>query len=71
MFTRDQENQLWKNYVPEEERLAQMLEFVSQKGDDGLRQFIRCLNISGEKTPNKNHVELAELLEKQMYVGRA
>ena len=66
MFTRDQEYELWQYYVPEEERLTLMLEFVSQKGDDGLRQFIRCFNISGEKTSNKNHVELAELLQRQM-----
>lgn len=66
ILTRDQENILWQSYVPEEERLTQMLEFISQKGEMGLRQFIRCLHMSGERAPHQAHIELAEMLEKQL-----
>ena len=66
MLSRDQENRLWQSYVPEEERLGQMLEFISQKGENGLRQFIRCLHISGEKAPHQGHIELAEMLERKL-----
>ena len=66
ILSRDQENRLWQSYVPEEERLGQMLEFISQKGENGLRQFIRCLHISGESAQHQGHTELAEILERQL-----
>ena len=66
ILTRDEENILWQRYIPEEERKSQMLEFISQKGEEGMAQFIRCLRESGERAGHRGHIELADTLEKQI-----
>ena len=58
MFTTDQLNLLYQRFTPEEERKAQLLEFVCQKGDERRHQFLRCLRESG-------HEELASELQRQ------
>lgn len=59
LLTTDQENLMYQRYTPEEDRKAQLLEFISQKGVEGMRRFIGCLRASG-------HIDLADRLESQM-----
>ena len=56
MLTVDQENLLWQRFTPEDDRKAQLLEFVCQKGEAGLQQFVKCLHASG-------HTHLADMLQ--------
>ena len=56
MLTTDQLNLLFQRFTPEDERKAQLLEFVCQKGEEGMEQFLRCLRASG-------HTDLANSLE--------
>ena len=56
MLTTDQQNLLWQRFTPEEDRKTQLLEFVCQKGEDGMEQFLRALRASG-------HSDLANKLE--------
>lgn len=56
MLTVDQQNLLWQRFTPEDDRKAQLLEFICQKGDAGLEQFVRCLRTSG-------HTHLADMLQ--------
>lgn len=59
LLTTDQENLMWQRYTPEEDRKSQLLEFISQKGEEGMERFVRCLRTSG-------HSDLADRLENQM-----
>ena len=56
ILTVDQQNLLWQRFTPEEDRKAQLLEFICQKGEVGLEQFLRVLRASG-------HTHLATLLQ--------
>lgn len=49
MLTTDQLNLLFQRFTPEEERKAQLLEFVCQKGDERREQFLWCLRESGHE----------------------
>ena len=59
LLTIDQENLLWQRFTPEEERKSQLLEFICQKGEEGMKQFVRCLRASG-------HNDLANSLDSQI-----
>ena len=59
LLTIDQENLLWQRFTPEEERKSQLLEFICQKGEEGMKQFVRCLCASG-------HNDLANSLDSQI-----
>lgn len=59
LLSTDQENLLWQRYTPEEDRKSQLLEFISQKGEEGMERFVECLRSSG-------HSALADELEGQM-----
>ncbi|CAI8008521.1 hypothetical protein GBAR_LOCUS5832 [Geodia barretti] len=58
MLTPDQVNRLYQRFTPEEERKAQLLEWVCQKGDQRRDQFLKCLCETG-------HEELASQLQEQ------
>ena len=60
MLTPDQVNLLYQRFTPEEERKAQLLEFVCQKGDQRCDQFLKCLCETG-------HEELASQLKEQFH----
>lgn len=59
LLTTDQENLLWQRYTPEDDRKSQLLEFISQKGEEGMARFVQCLRASG-------HSDLADQLQSQM-----
>ena len=59
MLTADQQNLLWQRFTPEDERKAQLLEFICQKGEGGLEQFVRCLRAS-------DHTDLANMLQPEL-----
>ena len=59
LLSTDQQNLLWQRYTPEEDRKAQLLEFISQKGEEGMGRFVKCLRAS-------DHSELADQLQSQM-----
>jgi len=66
-LTWDEENRLCERHRRKYQRMKQLVAFARQRGSHGMETFIQCLKESGENEHHLGHIELADLMHRDLH----